>query len=213
MVSTMLLAFYLVCNLIASETENTSVEDLFSFSIPELLNDNEAIQSLSNQFKETKILHIPNILASNAIQNLCKQMTESPMAPADAWSNAWQQNKINRNYPIDHPINHMTHGKVSFVGRSVVPQIFIDIYQYQPLLQLFAAVLSLHPGYSSLHLSRDPHGSVYGLIGADGEGGSWHFDQHPFSLYCTFFKPKPVHLFLYINTQIFMCLGITTTIK
>ena len=51
-----------------------------------------------------------------------------------------------------------------------------------PILNLFSEILSIQHGYESLHLSTDLHGSIYGRIGKDGDGGAWHFDQHPLVL-------------------------------
>eukprot|EP00485_Elphidium_margaritaceum_P024459 CAMPEP_0202717238 /NCGR_PEP_ID=MMETSP1385-20130828/109552_1 /ASSEMBLY_ACC=CAM_ASM_000861 /TAXON_ID=933848 /ORGANISM="Elphidium margaritaceum" /LENGTH=154 /DNA_ID=CAMNT_0049379371 /DNA_START=1 /DNA_END=461 /DNA_ORIENTATION=- len=84
----------------------------------------------------------------------------------------------------------MTLAKGGFIGRSDVPQILIDLYHYPPVLQLFRRVAMLN-NYQSLHLSVDAEGSVYGLVGTEGDIGGPHFDQHPFS--CVWMLQKPLH--------------------
>ena len=125
MASSLLFGFCVVCNLIDKtvEEDNQHIQDLFSFPISDILNNQQSIQSYSDQLKETGVFRIEQILNSNAISFLTKQLKKSPMAPSDTWTNAWQANTINNNYPVDHPINFMTHSKTYFVGRSVIPVI------------------------------------------------------------------------------------------
>eukprot|EP01084_Bolivina_argentea_P140118 246419_1 len=179
------MAFYLYVLIIQlSLTINlasNSIEDLITNEIDEWLNDDKVIEEYSNTLKTIGHFRLKNILNSHTTNMLSQQLLESSISHSNVYRNAWQIPTINNEYPLDHPINHMTLAKIGFIGRSDIPKIFVNIYEYKPILELFRKILSLKRNYKSLYLSTDLEGSIYGLIGSDTDEGGWHFDQHPFS--------------------------------
>lgn len=176
--------------MIAANENN--IEDLFGVSFSELLNDEDVIRSYSNQLENEGYFKVNNLLTTEAAEILSDLLSKAPTVRTDVWRNPWQVQEVNNDYPSDHAINHMTQAKVGFVGRSDIPQIFIDLYNYKPILQLFRSV-AVNINYDSLYLSSDPEGCIYGLIEIEGDIGGAHLDQHPLCVDSFYFEEKHIY--------------------
>jgi len=169
---------------------SNDIENLFGVSINDLLKNEAALQSYATQLETEGYFKVENLLNTDSAQSLSSQMGSSSISRTDVWRNPWQVPTINPEYPEDHPINFMTQAKGGFVGRTDLSQVFIDLYNYKPVLELFRKILLKHT-YQSLYLSADFEGSIYGLVGIEGDIGGQHLDQHPFS--CVWMLQKPLH--------------------
>ena len=157
---------------------NAIIEELFTVPVSDILNDEEAIESYAAQLENDGYFKIDKLLDDKAAKALSNLLAKAPISRSDVWKNPWQVPNINPDYPTDHPINTMAQAKVGFVGRTDMPHMFNVLYNYEPILQLFRAIM-MKNNYESLFLSSDPEGSIYGLVATDGDIGGPHLDQHP----------------------------------
>ena len=100
--------------------------------------------------------------------------------------------KMNENFGEDHPFNRLFDNSVGYIDRPTLTEnnrdsnIFYQLYTNNDLINFFREIIN----DESLYLSNDEYGSIYGLVGRDGNVCPWHIDETPFSCVYVIHKPQ-----------------------
>lgn len=181
----------LICSICYSQAVVDS--SWFSIDIPNLqdLHTQAAISNAVSNLGDTNLFSISKFIAPDTLKILQTQFLS--LQDKVAWSKHHKtvyQDKGNESLPSSHPRNHKRLTQKGYIGRTDLSQIFIDIYNYIPLLQFLEQILMKRESYSGLYLSSDKEGSTYGQIYRDESVNGCHFDQHPFP--CVWLLQKPL---------------------
>ena len=90
--------------------------------------------------------------------------------------------QVDESFPEDHPRNILGNLKMTFVGKSDLPEEMTQLYTYKPLTRFLEQILQqvnfdsskTHQlPWNNLYNSQDAEGSVYVFLGGDGDRGEW----------------------------------------
>ena len=183
-----------------------SLQEWISYPIQDLNDESvqRIISSSIDSLSKRGVFHIPGFLSINGLLLFQERMSsiEHKRNRKERKKNVFQDSGDLNNFDsTNHARNYQHTYWIGFVGRSDLTKEFIDLYNYEPLLNFFREILiNTHherndtldcKTYSDLHRSGSKEGSVYAYIAQDHDQGAWHFDQHPFS--CVWMISSPLY--------------------
>lgn len=192
--------FWLLLVWFINIANSQDISQLFSYPIHDL-NDAQLQNLMSNAIEfsiANNYFKINNFLTKDAV-NLLKQLslsTEIKEATIrrDLWKSIFGDQTDYINFPNTtkdtvHPRNILGNLKLGTVGKTALPKIMSDIFEYEPLLTFLKEIVTRNGWFNDLYLSADTDGSCYIFSYENGDFGEWHFDQHPFT--CVYMILKP----------------------
>eukprot|EP00054_Salpingoeca_dolichothecata_P013247 m.73874 g.73874 ORF g.73874 m.73874 type:complete len:385 (+) comp20380_c0_seq2:42-1196(+) len=136
---------------------------------------------------------LPNFLREGGVKQMMLDLTQQVPVSRPHYHNVFQTPK-NDSLPENHPVNRELYASIGFISRQLLLGSRIEkLYVWKPFVDFVSAITQ-----TPIYLSKDPKGSAYATVNAEGQVTSWHFDQSPFAVGFLLHEPVDGGLFQWV---------------